>query len=179
MILGGCSSSGSETVTGPADDLTKFFEYSTAEFAIQVPNEWETVNAFTSEYPESVRVAFRDNLKDGDFTANVVVTRENNGKSLTSMDFAQKTLGIHGETLISYRLISQENLELGMNGGASATVLNTFEGKKEADAATLNFQQVYLTKGEQAWTVTASYLPNEDEFTVARMETMLKSFRLK
>ena len=58
----------------------------------------------------------------------------------------------------------------------SNSVINTFEGKNEASEPTLIFMQTYLTKGDQAWTATASYQEGEDPFVVQALETMLKSF---
>jgi len=160
-------------------DGAYFYDYITAEFSIQAPDSWEKITTFTSEYPEEIRVAFRNNVKDSDFVANIAVIREDNESSLTNADYAQKKLNDHAETLINYQLISQEELALSVAGATSNTLLNTFQGKNSTVGETLNFMQIYLTKGDKAWTVTGTYRPEEDSFVVEKIDTMLRSFTLK
>lgn len=179
LLLSACGGSTNEaTSTGPAED-SYFFTYKTAEFTIEVPSTWATVNAFPSDVPEDVRVAFRNNIQERDFLANVTVIRETQDQGLTNADLSQAKLADHEAHLINYTLISQEELQLSVGGSASASFLNTFQGKNEASSPTLTFQQIYLNKGNEAWTVTASYDPDEDAFAVEKMNHMLKSFTLR
>lgn len=157
----------------------RFVDYKTSDFLIEKPEDWETINSFTSEYPEGIRVAFRDNLKDGDFVANVTVIREDNPDNLTSFDLMQEKLGEHEDHLLEYQLLSEEELTLSVGGGESKTTLFTFTGKNESTNEKLEFMQVALAKSDQAYIVTATYDPEEDEFTIDRMLTMLKSFQLR
>lgn len=182
LLLTSC---GSDTSTSTTDsstgtsDQSYFYQYITAEFTIDAPEEWEKINEFSSDYPEEIRVAFRNNIKDSDFTANVTVIREDNTSSLTNADWAQKKLNSHAETVLNYQLISQEQLDLTVSSAASTTLLNTFTGKNETDGPSLTFMQTYLTKGDKAWTITATYSPDEDPFVIQKMDTMLRSFALK
>ena len=161
------------------DDQGYYYEYITAEFSIEAPDTWEKITSFTSEYPDEVRVAFRNNVKDSDFVANVTVLREDNETSLTNADWAQKKLNDHAETILNYQLLSQEELSSTVAGATSKTLLNTFQGKNSTSGPTLNFAQTYLTKGTKAFTVTATYRPEEDPFAIEKMETMLRSFILR
>ena len=181
--LTGCFGIGSDD---PADnasttdsDAPYFYTYITAEFEIDAPDTWEKVTAFTSEYPDEIRVAFRNNVKDSDLTANVTVIREDNEKTITNADYAQSKLADHAETLLNYQLISQEEVTLYVGGASSKSVLNTFQGKNEATSPTLNFKQIYLVKGDKSWAVTATYRNDEDPFVIERLDEMLKSFTLK
>lgn len=178
LLFSACSGSSDSSSTSDGEE-PYFFEYITADFAIEVPEDWETITAFTSEYPDEVRVAFRNNVKDSDFIANIVILREDNTDFLSNADFAQEKLQDHSETLVNYKLLSQEELTLTVSGANSSTLLNTFEGKNETNSSTLEFKQVYLVKGDEAWTATASYRSNEDSFVVEDMEHMLTSFNLK
>ncbi|QQR55172.1 hypothetical protein IPG41_01235 [Candidatus Peregrinibacteria bacterium] len=179
LLLASCNGSDSGSDDGSNGDTYRFVEYKASDFLIDKPEDWETVNSFTSEYPDGIRVAFRDNLKDGDFVANVTVIREANEDNLTSFDVLQEKLSEHEDHLLDYTLLTQEELTLSVGGGESKTTLFTFSGKNESSSEPLQFMQLALAKGEQAYIVTATYDPREDEFTVERMLTMLKSFELR
>jgi hypothetical protein len=174
LLLSAC---GASTTGATVDSNPPFYTYETAEFTMEVPLTWEVITAFPSEYPQEIRVAFRNNVKDRDFVANLSVIREDGTR--TNMDHAQKKLSDHESTLLNFALLTQEELTLGFAGGESATILNSFEGKNGASAPLTRFMQTYLSKGNKLWTVTASYDPSEDDFTVERMDTMLRTFTLK
>ncbi len=181
LFLSACFGGGSENTedTTEAGDQPYYITYKSADFEMQVPDSWERITAFTSEYPVEVRVIFRNNFFESDFVANVSVMREDNFDAITTNDFAQQKLADHKATLINYKLISQEDLKLNVGTGNVGTTLNTFQGKNDSNTPTLQFMQVYAVKGERAWTVTAAYEPTEDEFTIERMHSMLSSFNLK
>lgn len=180
LFLAACGGTDTATTTGQTEDSEQvfYFNYKTAEFGMDVPDDWEIVDSFTSEYPDDLRVAFKNNIKDSIFTANVTVLREDNTASDTSYDLAQRKLADHEETLLNYALLSQEVVNLLVNGAESKTTLSTFEGKNDTAGPTLDFMQVTLTKGDKAWTVTATYRNGEDVFTVEKMDTILRSFTL-
>jgi hypothetical protein len=179
LALTGCFSTESTEGSSEDSDETYYYTYKTAEYTIEAPDSWEKITSFTSEYPDEIRVAFRNNVKDSDFVANLTVIREDNEKSLSNMDYAQKKLNDHAETLIDYTLISQEEITLEIAGGNSKTLLNTFTGKNDTSSQTLNFIQVYLTKGDTAWTATGTYRTGEYAFAIQKLDTMLRSFTLK
>lgn len=177
LVLSACggSSSDQDTVNNQITDDPLYHDYVTNDFSISIPDDWETVNSFDSTFPDNLRVAFKNNIKDKDFIANVTIIEESADDSLTNKDVSQNKLKKNSDTLLSYKLISQEELDLNDN----STYLNTFEGKNYPDGETYNFMQTYLAKGDTYFVVTATYLPIEDEFVVSRMEKMLKSFILK
>lgn len=179
VLLTACGGSDS-TTDGETEesDQVFYFRYKTAEFEMDVPDTWEIIDAFTSEYPDDLRVAFKDNVQDSIFTPNVTVLREDNTQSDTSYDFAQRKLADHEETLINYSLVSQEVINLEVDGAESKTMLSTFEGKNDTSGPKLTFMQVTLTNGQKAFTATASFRAGEDEFTVEELDTMLRSFTL-
>ena len=178
LFLTACGGSDSGSTTGDTAD-SYYYTYKTAEFQLEVPKEWEVVDSFTSEYPDGLKVAFRNNVKDSIFTANLTILKEDNTNSDTSYDFAQKKLADHEDTLLNYTLLDQEGITLLVAGAESNTIISTFEGKNETSGPTLDFMQTNLTKNDNAWTVTASYRPGEDEFTVEQLDTMLRSFNLR
>ncbi|MEK9159098.1 MAG: hypothetical protein AAB383_00030 [Patescibacteria group bacterium] len=180
LFLTACGGSDTSEVDGETEETGEvfYFAYKTADFEIEVPDTWEIIDSFTSEYPDDLRVAFKNNVQDSIFTSNVTVIRENNTLSDTSYDFAQRKLADHEDTLVNYSLVSQEVLTLQVDGANSKTMLSTFEGKNDTSSPKLTFMQVTLTKGQQAWTATATYRSGEDAFTVEELDTMLRSFTL-
>lgn len=178
LVLASCSS---PEVSNTTDSSEIFYHtYRTAEYEIDVPDDWETITAFSSEYPDNIRIAFRDNIKEGDFVANVTVFKEDNSKQRLNADISQKYLSDHSDTLINYKLLSQEEVILDLLGASSQSIINTYEGKNDTKDPTITYIQTYLAEADHAWVVTASYYaPTEDEFTVERMETMLKSFTVR
>lgn len=176
LFLSGCgTSTPQERNNDVANDEPRYHDYVTNDFRMSVSDDWTTLNNFDSSYPNGLRVAFKDNIKDTDFVANVTVFEDEMEKSLTNEDISQNKLKDNSETLLEYQLISQEEITLDGN----TTYLNIFEGKNSAESENYRFMQTYITKGNNAWIVTATYVPTEDEFTIERMETMLKSFNLK
>ena len=110
LILISCG--GNNTARTGDSEEPLFYSYITAEFTMDAPIDWETVNAFSPEYPEEVRVAFRNNIKDGDFTANVNVIREDSEGIQSNSELAQKKLSDHEDTLLNFRLNAQEEVTL-------------------------------------------------------------------
>ena len=145
LLLASCGGTTTGDATTDSSDTYRFVDYKTSDFIIQKPEDWETINSFTSEYPDGIRAAFRDNLKDGDFVANVTVIREDNTDNLTSFDVIQKKLSEHEDHLLGYTLISQEEVTLSVGGGESETTLFTFTGKNESTSETLEFMQLALS----------------------------------
>lgn len=180
LLLTNCGGSSTSTDVSSEDSETpRYITYRTSDFSIDVPDTWKTVNTFTENYPSDLRIAFKNNIQDATFTANVTVLREDNPKELTSADFTQQKLSDHTDHLLNYSLISQDEITLTVSGADSATILNTFSGKNTTSGPTLEFMQVVLTKADKAWTVTASYRDDEDAFTVEKMQTMLNSFAVR
>lgn len=180
LFLNACGGSDNTSTDGESteSDQVFYFNYKTAEFSVDVPDTWEIIDSFTSEYPDDLRVAFKNNVQDSIFTANVTVLREDNTESDTSYDFAQRKLADHEKTLINYSLVSQEVISLQVDGADSKTMLSTFEGKNDTSSPKLTFMQITLTKGQKAFTATASYRTGEDELTVEELDTILRSFTL-
>ncbi|MFA5793044.1 MAG: hypothetical protein WC897_04215 [Candidatus Gracilibacteria bacterium] len=177
LLLTACGSvANTDTPTG-GEYLT--YTYKTTEFTITAPEDWTVYDTFTSEYPDGMRVAFKNNMKDSDFTANVSVVKEDNPKNLTSYDLSQEKIASHKESLLNYVLVAQEEILIGAPGGETRTLFNQFTGKNTSSGPTLNFIQMTVAKADNSWTVTASYREGEDEFVIAKLLATVKSFTLK
>lgn len=174
ILFASCSS-----VSTGTDDNPLFYTYETSDYQMDIPDTWEIINNFDSSYPSGIEIAFRNNIKDQKFIANVNIIHEKSQKSLSNADISQEKLKDNSGTLINYSLDSQSEIDLKIGSSDTATFLNKFSGKNKSDGYTFNFMQTYLTKGEDVWIVTATNLTDEDEFVVERMEAMLKTFALK
>lgn len=179
LILSACGGEEPSSSEEGSEESAYTYTYKTAEFQMEVLKDWEIVNSFTSEYPDGLRVAFRNDVKDSIFTANITVLAEENAGDDTSYDFAQRKLADHEDTLLNYKLLAQETISLSVASAESKTILYKFEGKNESATPTLEFMQVTLTEVEDAWTITATYRPSEDELLLEQMEAMLRSFTLR
>ena len=113
LFLTACGGGGSASVQDSETPL--FYKYVTAEFSVDAPVDWETINGFTAEYPQELRVAFLNNVKESDHIANLNVIREGNADALGNLDWSQKKLGDHKATVINYRLLSQEEVNLAIS----------------------------------------------------------------
>ena len=178
LLLSACNSS-SEGGRVEEGSTLATYSYRTSEFTIEAPRDWETITGFGSDFPEELRVAFRNNVKDRDHLANIVVHREQLEDVLTSTEFGQEKLQDSQNSLLDFSLISSEDIELEVAGGLVSTQLYSFSGKTEDDIEETVFLQSTLTKGNKAWVVTASHIPTENPFVVQALENSLKSFTLR
>ena len=77
LTLTGCSGGGdsdSENVD-PTKKIAFYTPVEAEDFFMQVPEGWDVIEQFTSNYPPNTVVAFRNNVKDNDFIANINVVR--------------------------------------------------------------------------------------------------------
>lgn len=174
LLLASCGSSQNDRADNPL-----FYTYATSEYQIDIPDTWEVLTNFDSTYPSGMRVAFKNNIRDKTFTANVNIIHERSADTKTNQDVSQQKLKDNSGTLINYKLKSTSQISLKIGDGEAGTVLNEFEGKNRTDGYIFNFMQTYLTRGQDVWVVTATYVSDEDDFVVERMEKMLTSFTLK
>lgn len=174
ILLASCSSA---SLSG--DDNPTFYTYETSNYQIDIPDTWEVITDFDSSYTDGIEIAFKNNIKDQKFIANVSIIHERDDESFTNADISQEKLKDNSASLINYNLDSQSEINLNIGGSEATTFLNIFSGKNKSDGYTFNFMQTYLTKGNDIWVVTATNLTDEDEFVVERMEKMLTTFALK
>lgn len=166
-------------VSTSTDDNPLFYTYETSDYQIDIPDTWEIITDFDSSYTNGIEIAFRNNLKDQKFIANVNIIHERSKKSVTNADVSQEKLKDNSGTLINYNLDSQSEINLQVGSTDTSTFFNKFSGKNKSDGYTFNFMQTYLTKGGEVWIVTATNLTDEDDFVIERMDKMLKTFALK
>lgn len=174
-IFSGCTNG--ENTTGQGSNPS-YYIYSTNSFSIEVPNDWEVISQFTSDYPTNTLVAFRNNIKEQDFLANVNIVG-NNIEEISNGNYAIEILQKHSETLLDYKLLEQKEIEIFISGQLTPAYRNYFEGRNSLDTDILKFIQVYAVKDNIGYIATASFLPNEDEFVINTCVNIVESLEIK
>ena len=168
-----------DTTTTDTANNPLYYTYGATTYSLEVPNDWEVISQFTSDYPANTLIAFRNNLKDKDFIANINLIANNVDENMNNGDYAIGMLKQHAENLIDYRLIEQQEIEITINGQTTPTYMNYFEGRNSADSDLLKFVQVYGVNNNIGYIVTATFLPEEDEFIIENCVHVVKSLELK
>lgn len=185
FLLAGCFG-GSEDLT-PSDKKTEgFHSYSTGEFSMQIPDEWEVVTAekFQSNVPQNTLIAFRNNVKDEKFTANVVVIKNDlpQEQTLSSLDYAKSLHQKMSQDLSSYVEIAVEQMKIFVDGKENETVFLYALGREQPESEIKKFIQISAVKGKTAYIALGSMLSTENEMNTALTEkivTMIRSFEVK
>ena len=182
ILFTGCGGSSSSTSTSaPLKEGNLIYENSS--YSIQIPKAWEVIDktSFTSTVPPETMIGFRNNIKSDIFTANINVAQKQlrQTDSASVKDFAKSSMEISRNNLIGYQLLNEKEGKMNYGKEGLSTYYTEFEGKKSASEQIIHFKQVYIVSGATAYTITASYLPNEDESVVTALGEMLDSFSLK
>lgn len=178
MFFAACGSGGSDTDTDPVQGKNV---YSATEFQLLVPESWEIIEKgdFTSSVPSGTMVAFRNNVKNEIFTANVSITQNDLEKGMTSADLATSSLSKAKVSLVGYVKGELQEFEVNKGDEKVKGELVHFQGRKSASEPVVQFDQLYVVDGNTAFVLTAAYLATEDESVVKTAGEMLNSFALK
>ncbi|EKD63563.1 MAG: hypothetical protein ACD_51C00257G0001 [uncultured bacterium] len=100
-------------------------------------------------------------------------------EDISNGDYALEMLQFHSESLIDYKLLEQQEIEIEIDGQPTPTYLNYFEGRNSTTSDLLKFVQVYGVEDGFGFIATGSFLPDEDEFAIDNCVYMVKSLELK
>lgn len=179
---------GSDDVDTAATTDTGYVTYEKSDFTVTAPKDWEvlTDKNFPTNVPASTLAIFRNNIKSDVFTASFSVSQADIEKEITSKDFSIKSLNTIKNSLVGFQELSREDFGVKKVVAAGSedeildtTLLVTFQGRKTVTEPLLTFKQFCIAKNGYGLVVTASYLPNDDQSVVIKLDDMLKSFRLK
>ena len=186
FLLTGCLGFGGDEESTPADSVNlenqpSKVAYETDAFLIIIDKDWESIepDSFTSNIPQETIVGFRNNLKNQIFTANLNIGRFVVEEGTSSLDVAKRTISKAKQRLNNFKQTQSENYTLENGENDIETVIYDFEGKKTASEEIVHFRQLYVVNNTDAFTITAAYLPSEEESVVNLLDEMLKSFRLR
>lgn len=184
LSLGGCfGSDATPTDTSTQNDQLAAVgkvAYTTKNFTIIVPDKWEVIenNSFISNVPKDTVVAFRNDVKNEIFTANVNVSQTVLENEISSSDFGKGSLKITKDTIVAFSQLGGQDFDYNNNGTKIPAYVAEFEGKSTASGPIVHFKQVYIAKGKTAYTVTVAYSPTESQSVVKTMDEMLNSLTL-
>lgn len=171
-LLSGCLGGDSEP-KARADIMEGFHIYETEGFLIQAPDQWEVLTEvnFESTTPKNTLVAFRNNIRNALYTANVVVVRNELPEAVEGLDYAKALVQKTARSLTSFREISNEQMK--------DTIFFRSEGRESPDQDLKQFMQLSAVKAKTAYVVLGSGLATEDIDTLKKIEDTVKSFEVK
>ncbi|MBT4917326.1 hypothetical protein HN709_04110 [Candidatus Peregrinibacteria bacterium] len=168
IILTGCFGEEAPT-SNSADPGPGKVTYESESYFIFVPEDWEIIERkdLPSDAPAEFQVAFKNNVKHDIFTASTGITLDLFMNEISSEDFMINSKAEIKNAVVDYVEISAEGNIL------------VFEGKKSAIEPIIRFKTIYIMSEKVGYTITAAYVPDEDESVVNMTEEMLNSFTLK
>ncbi|EKD63477.1 MAG: hypothetical protein ACD_51C00271G0001 [uncultured bacterium] len=175
LVISGCSS----TTTSTTENNPLYYAYGNNSYSIQVPNDWEVITEFTSNYPQNTIAAFRNNVKNDQFIANINIVANTVEEGLSNGDYALEMLQSHSESLIDYKLLEKTEININVGGQLSPTYMTVFQGRNSVDGDLLQFTQIYGINKGFGYIATATLLPDEDQFVVETAIHMIESLEVK
>lgn len=148
---------------------------------MQVPDSWETLTPlnFKSNISKNTLAAFRNNLRDPSFTANIVVLKNELASEISSTDYAKALNEKLKNNLSSYKEILIEKFNVNIEGKESESLFTHVEGRERPEADLKRFIQVSAVKEKNAFNVLGAYLAKGDEGLAKKIETSVRSFEVK
>ena len=98
------------------------------DFTIQIPEDWETIQHFTSDYPPNTVVAFRNNKKDHEFVANINIVRNQVPDGTKTTDYGLQMFQTVASQLINFERISEKLVDLPGAPQGTQTFIYEFKG---------------------------------------------------
>lgn len=150
------------------------------DFSIYVPEEWETIEKkdFTSDIPQGTEIVFRNNVKNENFTANVNITKNALQNPISPEDYAKQAISNIKASMYNFSEVKRETLKIKVAEKETETLYLAFEGKRNENENTVQFLQIYATKGHVGYIVTGAFSKGEEELVVKKVDAMVRSFEV-
>lgn len=177
-LLTGCF--GSDNTNDNTSTIGKAL-YQTEAFTISIPQDWEVLDQsnLTSNISGNTVVAFRNNIKNEIFTANLAISINPAPSDFTSIDIAKQGKANAKTSLISFQEFAEEEHVVTSSNNNIPTLITNFRGKEEATAPLINFEQLHIINNGTQYTLTGASYVEDDESVVKLIDEMIKSFSLK
>lgn len=179
LLLSACGGS-DETETNTADNPGEKI-YDAGDFVINYPQDWQVLEqqSFPSVVPTQTVLAFRNNIQNEIFTANLNISKKELDEIVGIEDFTKSTMAKIKTTLLSVQELPNKGREVPFGNGALNGIIVEFQGKKSSSEPLIHFKSLSVIKDQTAYTVTGAYLPTDEESVVNYIDKMLDSFSLK
>lgn len=181
FILTGCFGSDGSSPASQDESAAGFHSYASNEFRLDVADDWETLTptVFKSDTPANTVIAFKNNIRNPRFTANVAVVKNTLSQSVPTTDYAKALYQKTSDELTSFKEILTEETKILVSGKETKTIFRIVEGRESPEKDTKRFFQITGVKGKNAFIAIGSMLATDDEATAKKLETMVRSFEVK
>jgi hypothetical protein len=181
IFFSSCGGSDAENADASLGTLTEkigYKVYENSSFTMLYPMDWEimTQDQFTSSAPASAVVAFTNNVQNEIFTASLGVTARELAVEVSSSDFAKSSLESQREELVDFVEVDSEQVNI---TDEISTHILTFDGRSSTTGPNVRFKQLHVVDGTVVYSLTAAFLPTEEQSVVKHIDEMLDSFTLK
>ncbi|PIQ77476.1 hypothetical protein COV82_04305 [Candidatus Peregrinibacteria bacterium CG11_big_fil_rev_8_21_14_0_20_46_8] len=178
LLLTGCFGGDDDSINGAP---TGMHTYATNEFRIAIPNAWEILEAhqFTSDIPPNTLIAFRNNVRNENFTANVAIIRNPLAEEISTSDYARLLVEKLKTELIGYRELQIENRTIQVGENQHNTLFIYVEGRDHAASDLKQFIQISGVKEKNAYIAIGSFLADEAETTADLVGSMIRPFEMR
>lgn len=181
FLFAGCFNFGDDTTPSiqPVDEQSRLYE--TDIFSIIIPKDWEMIEQkdFTSDVPEVTMIVFRNNVKNENFTANVNIVKNSLQDPVSTLEYAKLVNNRQKSGLVDYNETQKDLRNINIGGSDQETFFTAFEARVAANDKLIRYMQTYGVKERNAYIVTGSFSPQESETSSQKIESIVKSFRLK
>jgi hypothetical protein len=181
LLLPGCLGFEGDEETTTSSEMVPIAFYrivQSDDFALQVPEDWETIQDFSSDYPTNTVVAFRNNIEDHDFIANVNIVENEVEEGTTSSEYALAMIETLENQLLNYKQLTQEETTLWVGDTEVSTYLTEFEGTNDGGKPVRQFIQLYAVNGTQAFIITGTYDEDDTELAIDQVKQTVKTLQL-
>lgn len=180
LLFSGCfgGSDGGQS-TDPTKKIAFYTPVEAEDFFMQIPEEWEVIEQFTSNYPPNTVVAFRNNVKDNEFLANINVVRNEVAEGTLTADYALQMFESLRQQMKNFEELDKNSITLTSPTGSIPSYIVEFQGTNDTATLDRRFIQTYGIKGTKAYIVTGTYDPDDTELAIDQVKKSVRSFGLR
>ncbi len=177
ISLSGCLGS-SAVSSGPK---TGYHSYGIDDIALNIPDEWEVITAaqFASGVPAQTVIAFRSNIKNPIFTANVTISKTPVNETTQTLDYAKSLKHRIETSLVSYIDAGSEAVALVAGGAPADTLMIKSQGAERPQSDLKYFVHIPVIRSGFAYTIVGTTLANADDAEKEKIKIIAKSFSVK
>lgn len=179
LIGTGCFGGEEETAEKNKEAIPFFRIVESQEFTLQVPEDWETIQTFDSKYPKNTVVAFRNNIQDHSFVANLNIVKNTVAEGTSTKDYALQTYETISKQLLGFKEIGRKELSIQIGNTQVTTYLFEFEGTNDSSKKARRFLQAYGVKGTQAYIFTGTYDVEDTELAIDQLRQSMETFQIR
>ncbi|MBD3270834.1 hypothetical protein GF376_04895 [Candidatus Peregrinibacteria bacterium] len=161
----------------PSEELRS---YDNNEIFLTFPSNWDVIQPadFTADVPDETLVVIRNNIKNENFTANVNVTKNELAEQTASIDYATQIINGEKNSLLEFKEISRNRINLPVGNRTFETYLIEFEAKLNPTDPALRFIQIAGVKNSTGYVVLGATSLQEQTSVVNSVSNTVKSFKI-